>query len=102
MGKFYLDMEFTIGYYYLTDIVEMALIAEESGNAFHSYIRIHCSIPKRVKELRNITDKTFAAIGCGFKESMTALMEFMHNEQLSSHTVGMYQSYCIISMILES
>ena len=58
-----------------TDIIEMALIAEESGNTFHSYIRIHYSIPKRMKELRNITDKTLAAIGCGFNDSMTALME---------------------------
>ena len=83
-GKFYLDMEFTIGNYYLTDIIEMALIAEESGNAFHSYIRIHYSIPKRLKELTNITDKTLAAIGCDCNDSMTAIMEFMHNVQLQS------------------
>ena len=75
MGKFFLDMEFTNGNYYLTDIIEMALIAEESGNAFHSYIRIHYSIPKRVKELTNITDITLAAIGCRFNDSTTALVE---------------------------
>ena len=49
---------------YLADIIEMALVAEERGNAFHSYIRIHYSIPKRVKELTNITDRTLAAISC--------------------------------------
>ena len=68
MGKFYLDMEFTNENYYLTDTIEMALIAEERGNAFHSYIKIHYSIPKRVIELTNITDKTLAAIGCGFND----------------------------------
>ena len=60
----------------------MALIAEESGNAFHSYIRIHYSIPKRVKELTNVKYNPLAAIGCCFNDSMTALLEFMHNEQL--------------------
>ena len=86
MGKFYLDLEFTNGNYYFTAIIEMALVAGESGNAFYSYIRIHYSIPKRVKELTNITDKTLAAIGCGFNDSMTALVEFMHNEQLQNAT----------------
>ena len=66
-------MEFINGNYYLTDIIEMALVAEESGYAFHSYIMIHYSIPKRVKKLTNITDRTLAAIGCAFNDSMTAL-----------------------------
>ena len=38
MGKFYLNVEFKNGNYYLYDIVEIALIAEESGNDFHSYV----------------------------------------------------------------
>ena len=50
MGKFYLDMEFTNGNYYLSDILEIALIAEESVNAFHSYV----SLPKRVHKLTGI------------------------------------------------
>ena len=29
MGRFYLDMEFTNGNYYLVDILEIALVAEE-------------------------------------------------------------------------
>ena len=62
MGRFYLGMEFTNGNYYLADIIEIALVAEDSGNTFHSYIRIHYSIPKRVKELMNITDKTLATM----------------------------------------
>ena len=55
MGRFYLDMEFTNGNYYLADIIEIALATEDSGNTFHSYTRIQNSIPKRVKELTNIT-----------------------------------------------
>ena len=30
MGRFSLDMEFTNGNYYLTDILEIAVVAEES------------------------------------------------------------------------
>ena len=38
MGRFYLDMEFTNGNYYLTDILVIALVAEESGKIYHNYI----------------------------------------------------------------
>ena len=58
MGRFYLDTEFNNGNYYLADIIEIALVAEESGNAFHSYVKIHDSIPRRVQQLTNITNKT--------------------------------------------
>ena len=85
MGKFYLDLEFTNRNYYLTDIIEMALVAGESGTAFHSYIRIHYSIPKRVNELTNITDRTLAAIGCGFNDSMTALLYIMNKCDRSNY-----------------
>ena len=44
MGKFYLDMEFTNGNYYLANILEIALVAGESGIAFHSYIKTHYSV----------------------------------------------------------
>ena len=77
MGRFYLDMEL-----YLADIIEIALIAEDSGHTFHSYIRIHYSIPKRVKELMDMTDKALATIGCSFKDMVISLIEFIHNEQL--------------------
>ena len=79
MGKFDLDLEFT-------NIIEVALVAGERGNTFRSYIRIHYSIPKRVKELTIITDRTLDAIGRGFNDSMTALVELIHNEQLRSAT----------------
>ena len=41
MGRFYLDMEFTNGNYYLVDILEIALLAEESGNVYHSYVKMN-------------------------------------------------------------
>ena len=84
MRKFFLDMEFTNGNYYFADIIEIALLSEESGYAFHSDVKVHYSMPKRVKELMNITDRTLVAIGCEFNDSMAALVEFIHNEQ--SHT----------------
>ena len=48
MGRFYLDMEFANGNYYLTDILEIVLVAEESGNIYHRYVKIHYSVPKQV------------------------------------------------------
>ena len=42
-----MDMEFTNGSYYLTDILEIAVLAEESGNIYR-YVKIHYSLPKQV------------------------------------------------------
>ena len=64
MVRFYFDTEFTNGNYYLGDIIEMALLAEESGNKFHSYVRLHYLVPTRVKELTNISDDLLASAGC--------------------------------------
>ena len=50
MGMYYLDLEFTNGNYYLVDILEIALVAEESGNVFHSYVKIHYSVPQCVQQ----------------------------------------------------
>ena len=46
-GKVYLDMEFTHGNYYSADILEIALVSEESGYAFHSSVKIHYSVEFR-------------------------------------------------------
>ena len=54
MGKFYLDMEFINGNYYLADILEIALETGKSGYAFHSYVKIHYSVLKRVQRLTDI------------------------------------------------
>ena len=58
MGRFYLDMEFTNGNYYLVDILEIALLAEESENIYHSYVKMNYSVPKQVQLLTGITNGT--------------------------------------------
>ena len=65
----------------MADILEIALVAEESGYAFHRYVKIHYSIPKRVKQLTGITNMT---IGLPFKEVMDGLVEFL---QAQSETI---------------
>ena len=60
-GKFYLDMEFKSGNYYLADILEIALVSGESGNVFHSYVKIHYSVPKRVQQLTGITNSILSS-----------------------------------------
>ena len=86
MGRFYLDTEFTNGNYYLGDIIEMALLAEESGNTFQSYVQIHYLIPTRVKELTTISDDLLASAGCKFKDAMVAFLDFIQREQMESST----------------
>ena len=86
MVRFYFDTEFTNGNYYLGDIIEVALLAEESGNTFHSYVQIHYLIPTRVKELTNISDALLVTAGCKFKDTMVAFLDFIRREQLESDT----------------
>ena len=42
VGSFYLDMEFTNGNYYLTVILEIAVVAEESGSTTRCQSRCSC------------------------------------------------------------
>ena len=93
MGRFYLDMEFTNGNYYLADIIEIALVAEESGHVFHSYVKIHYPIPKQVKLLTNITDKTLKTIGLSFTVVMQGLVEFINQESDSSPLIIAHGGY---------
>ena len=39
-----MDVEFTNGNDYLVDILEIDVVAEESGNAYHSYANINYSV----------------------------------------------------------
>ena len=87
MGKFYLDVEFTNGNYYLVDILEIALVAGESENVFHSYVKMHDSVPKRVQELTGITNKTINTLGVPFRNMMDGLVEFLRREQAQSEIV---------------
>ena len=81
MEKFYLDMKFKNGNYYLADILEIALVAGESGNVFHSYVQIHYSIPKRVRQLTCITNRTIKTLGVPFRDVMNGLVEFLQHGQ---------------------
>ena len=87
MGKFYLDLEFTNGNYYFGDILEIALVVGESGNVFHSYVKIHYSVPERVQKLTGITNSTIKSLGVPFRTVMEWLVEFLHREQAQSETV---------------
>ena len=86
MGKFYLDLEFTKGNYYLAAILEIALVAGESGNMFHSYVKIHYSVPQRVQQLTGITNSTTKTLGLTFREVMDGLVEVLHREQAWGET----------------
>ena len=82
MGRFFLDLEFTNGNYYLADIIEMAVLSEATGYIFHSYIRIHYLIPLRIKELTTITDDILASVGCSFTDTFVGLNDFIKSETL--------------------
>ena len=51
MGRFFLDLEFTNGNYYLAEIIEMALVSEISGFAFHTHVKIDNLLTPFVKKL---------------------------------------------------
>ena len=89
MGRFYLDVEYTNGNYYLADIIEIALVAEESGHVFHSFVKIHYSVPRRVQELTNITNNIVRTIGLPFSVVMNGFIDFLCREQAQSITKPM-------------
>ena len=86
MGRFYLDVEYTNGNFYLGDIIEIALVSEESENIFHSYVKIHYSVPYLVQQLTNVTNKTIQG-GLSFKVVMRSLIEFIFCEQVQRKTI---------------
>ena len=80
MGRFYLDMEFTNGNYYLTDILEITVVAEESGNIYHRYVKIHYSVPKQVQLLTGITNRTIETHAVPFRDVMDGLVALIRRE----------------------
>ena len=84
MGSFYLDMEFTNGNDYLVDILEISLLADESGNVYHSYVKINYSVPKQMQLLTEITNRTIETHGVPFRNVMDGLVEFIRRKQ--AHT----------------
>ena len=80
MGRFYLDTEYTNGNYYLGDIFEIALLSEQSGYIFHTYVKIHHKIPSYVRKLCNITDNILEMRSEPFSDVMDNLIEFINQE----------------------
>ena len=91
MGRFNLDMEFTNGNYYLVDILEIALLAEESGNVYQSYVKINYSVPKQMQLLTGITNRTIETHGVPFRNAMDGLVEFIRCEQ--THVINHYSTW---------
>ena len=60
-------MEFTNGNYYLVNKLEIALLAEESGNVYHSYVKKKIPVPKQVQLLTEITYRTIETHGVPFR-----------------------------------
>ena len=52
-----------------------------------SYVKIHYSIPRRVQQLTNITNKTIKSIGLSFRVVMDALVVFLYCEQAQGETI---------------
>ena len=52
-----------------------------------SDMKIHYSIPRRVQQLTNITNKTLKCIGISFRAMMVALIDFLSREQAHSETI---------------
>ena len=73
-------MEFTNGNYYLTDILEIAVVAEESGNIYHRYVKIPYSVPKQVQLLTGIKNRTIETHGVSFRDVMDGLVAFIRRE----------------------
>ena len=71
----------------MADILKIALVLEESGYAFHSYVSLHYSVPQRVQQLTGITNNTIKTLGPPFREVMDGLVAFLHREQAQSETI---------------
>ena len=85
-------MEFTNGNYYLVDILEIALLAEESGNVCHYYVMMGYSVPKQVQLLTGITNRTIDTHGLPFRNVMGGLVELIRCER-RQYTVNHYNTW---------
>ena len=69
-----------MGKFYLVDILEIALLAEESGNVYHSFVKINYSVPSLVQLLTGITNITIETHGVPFRYVMDGLVQFIRRE----------------------
>ena len=77
MGRYYLDMEFTHGNYYLGDVLEIALVTEDGLNEFHGLVQINYPLPRQVTELTKLTDHLLSLHGRSWKDTITTLIDFI-------------------------
>ena len=77
MGKFYLDLEFTNGNYYLADIIEVALVSD-SGCIFQRYVKLNYTLPGRVTSFTGITDNTLRVHGIPFRDVINDMVKFVN------------------------
>ena len=84
MARFFLDLEFTNGNYYLADIIEIALLSEISGFTFHTYVKIDKCLPPVVRKLTGITDKMLLDNGLLFPIAFRKMVEFIREELMDN------------------
>ena len=63
------------------------MVAGESGNVFYSYVKIHYSIPKRVRQITGIMNRTIKSLGVPFRTVMGGLVEFLQHEQCETPAI---------------
>lgn len=80
MNLFYLDSEYSNGNFYLGDIFELAVIAEKSGNVFHTFITIPTPLDSHVQFMCNITDNYLQTHGLSFKQAFASMICFINSE----------------------
>ena len=76
-----MDMEFTNGNYYMTNILEIDVVEEESGNIYHRYVKIHYSVPKQMQLLTGIANRTIETQGVPFRDVMDGLLSRLFDEK---------------------
>ena len=56
------------------------MVAEENGNVYHRYGKIHYSVPKQVQLLTGVTNRTIETHGVPFRDVMDRLVAFTRRE----------------------
>ncbi len=58
-ARFFLDTEYTNGYFYRGDIFEIEVISESTHHSFHQYVKIPYTLQNNVKNFVILTIKYF-------------------------------------------
>ena len=81
MGRYYFDTEYTSGNYYIGDIFEIAIVAEKSGDVYHSFVQIAYRLPHHIKFICNVTDDILKDEGLTFNNAFNSLIDFPKFEE---------------------